>query len=183
MSLALDIQRYTYDDYKLWKGDWELIEGIPQAMSPSPVRDHQGLTTFMSHLLLEEIEECEECQVVSELDYVVDDENILRPDIALICNEDNDYIIKPPKIVVEVLSPSTAIRDKNVKFKIYEEQHIPYYVMLDTRTLTAKIYKLEDKKYSLDGVIDDKKYKFKLEECEDIEIDFKRLFKKFKNKR
>ncbi len=27
---------YNYEDYKLWDGDWELIYGIPYAMSPAP---------------------------------------------------------------------------------------------------------------------------------------------------
>ena len=31
---------YTYEDYLLWEGRWELIEGMPYAMSPTPVIDH-----------------------------------------------------------------------------------------------------------------------------------------------
>ena len=34
-------ERYTYQDYLLWKGDWELVNGYPYAMAPSPVRSHQ----------------------------------------------------------------------------------------------------------------------------------------------
>ncbi len=33
--------RYTIDDYKLWEGDWELIDGIPFAMTPSPFGKYQ----------------------------------------------------------------------------------------------------------------------------------------------
>ena len=29
------IEYYTYDDYLLWEGDWELICGYPLMMSPS----------------------------------------------------------------------------------------------------------------------------------------------------
>jgi hypothetical protein len=34
------LPEYTYDDYKKWEGNWELIEGIPYAMSPPPKRKH-----------------------------------------------------------------------------------------------------------------------------------------------
>ena len=33
---ALLLETYTYDDYKNWQGDWELIYGHPYAMAPSP---------------------------------------------------------------------------------------------------------------------------------------------------
>ncbi len=42
MSLAEKYrEHYTIEDYKQWQGDWELIEGIPFAMAPSPFADHQ----------------------------------------------------------------------------------------------------------------------------------------------
>ena len=179
MSYAMEIERYTYEDYKLWKGDWEMIDGLPVAMSPSPMRDHQSIATSMIFILAEQVEECEECQVVNELDYIIDDENVLRPDIAVICNEEHDFIIKPPKVVVEVLSPSTAKRDEKTKLYIYESQKIPYYIIVDPKTLVAKIYKLDGKEYDFQGVFTNEKYSLKVEECE-IEIDFQRVFKKFK---
>ncbi len=37
----LELDTYTYKDYKLWEGDWELINGHPQAMTPSPKYEHQ----------------------------------------------------------------------------------------------------------------------------------------------
>lgn len=27
-------ERYTYEDYLLWKGNWELVNGFPYAMAP-----------------------------------------------------------------------------------------------------------------------------------------------------
>jgi len=29
-------EHYTFNDYQHWEGNWELIEGMPYAMSPSP---------------------------------------------------------------------------------------------------------------------------------------------------
>ncbi len=35
---------YTYENYCEWEGRWELIDGIPYAMSPLPVPAHQLLS-------------------------------------------------------------------------------------------------------------------------------------------
>jgi hypothetical protein len=37
------LPHYTYDDWLNWEGQWELIEGIPYAMSPMPVPNHQRI--------------------------------------------------------------------------------------------------------------------------------------------
>jgi len=39
------IEYYTYDDYKLWEGNWELINGIPLSMAPAPMRVHQSIAS------------------------------------------------------------------------------------------------------------------------------------------
>jgi len=33
MATEKAIEYYTYDDYCLWEGKWELIKGMPMAMS------------------------------------------------------------------------------------------------------------------------------------------------------
>ena len=40
---VLNLPHYTYDDYCQWEGRWELIGGIPFAMSPLPVPVHQRI--------------------------------------------------------------------------------------------------------------------------------------------
>ena len=34
------LPHYVYDDYRQWEGRWELIEGIPYAMTPAPGFEH-----------------------------------------------------------------------------------------------------------------------------------------------
>ena len=43
MSAIKLLPYYTYEDYCDWEGRWELIEGIPFAMSPAPTPRHQML--------------------------------------------------------------------------------------------------------------------------------------------
>ncbi|HIP59125.1 MAG TPA: Uma2 family endonuclease [Campylobacterales bacterium] len=179
MGSVYAIETYTYEDYKLWKGDWELIDGLPLAMAPSPMRDHQRIGAELLSFLADEVRECEECEVVYELDYIVDSENVLRPDIALICGEESDYIRKAPKIVIEIVSSSTARRDEKVKFEIYEREKVLYYILVYPKTLDAKIYKIENNIYQKQGDFTKEKYLFDELECK-VEVDFKEVFKKFK---
>ena len=46
MPLPQQNERYTYADYCTWDDSerWELIEGIPYAMSPAPTIGHQRIS-------------------------------------------------------------------------------------------------------------------------------------------
>ena len=48
---AYVLEKYTYEDYKQWEGDWELIDGIPQAMAPSPALKHQFIIMKLGYLM------------------------------------------------------------------------------------------------------------------------------------
>jgi hypothetical protein len=37
------LPHYTYRDYLHWEGKWEVIDGIPNAMSPAPAPDASRL--------------------------------------------------------------------------------------------------------------------------------------------
>ena len=163
--------RYTYKDYKRFEGDWELIEGFLYAMAPSPFGIHQKIMANLIYLFKEELDECE-CDIYPELDYIVSENTVLRPDLAVYCEEIEKYPKTTPKIVIEIVSSSTVDRDEKIKFSIYEKEKVDYYVLVYPDFKKVKIYKNKDKfdkVYEGDGT-------FKFELC-DIEIDFKRAFR------
>ena len=181
MNLAY-LPNYTYEDYKHWQGDWELIDGFAYAMAPAPVRKHQNLNVKIATQLEESLEECLECEVLVEEDYKIDDYTVLRPDIAVVCNDDNEnYISKAPEIVVEIISPATKLRDENLKFFIYERERVKYYVLVYPNELKAKIFKHNGEKFINQGVFTDKTYEFKDNTCY-AKIDFQRVFKRWLNR-
>ena len=52
---------------------------------------------------------------------------------------------------MEILSPSTAMKDRNNKFIIYQSQKIPYYLIIDIDKNEIEIYHLkEGGKYELE---------------------------------
>lgn len=46
-----DIPHYTYDDYLLWEGSWELIFGVAYAMSPAPLIELQSISSKIARIL------------------------------------------------------------------------------------------------------------------------------------
>ena len=179
-ALKLEDINYTYDDYRLWKGDWELIEGVPFAMSPAPMRKHQSLAYEIARVLGNQIQECELCEVIGEVDYKINDETILRPDVVLTCGETHEmYLTKAPEIIVEIISKSTAKRDEIYKFDIYEKEKVKYYIIIYPDDLNAKIYKLDGKKYDKQGDFSMETYHFKDTKC-GVSLNFEKVFKRFR---
>ncbi len=180
MNTANFIRHYTYQDYKLWEGQWELFDGFPVAMSPAPTITHQAIAYEISRQLGNSIEDCERCFVLGEEDYKLADDTILRPDVVLICDEPHDaYITKAPEIIVEVVSLSTARDDEGYKFQRYEAEKVRYYVLVYPKELYAKVYKLKDGKYDKQGDFSRETYDFEETLCK-VSIDFDRVFKRFR---
>ena len=111
------IEYYTYEDYKNWEGRWELIDGIPMAMAPAPLPTHQFISFEIAYQLKEQLKNYENCVALGEVDYKVNDETILRPDVVLTCEKLNKPYIINPQIIFEIVSPSSARRDEKFKFE------------------------------------------------------------------
>ena len=175
------LPHYTYDDYVEWEGRWELMDGIACAMVPAPLRIHQALAYEIAYRLRLEIEECEQCEVLGEIDYKIAEDTILRPDVVLICGETNErFLTKPPEIIVEVISKSTALRDEKYKFEIYEREKVKYYVLVYPDDLVAKVYKLDGKKFDKQGVFVTESYEFEEAICK-VTLNFSEVFKRYRS--
>ncbi|MBS1509842.1 MAG: Uma2 family endonuclease [Bacteroidetes bacterium] len=144
-------ERYTYNDYKLWNGDWELVNGYPYAMSPSPKREHQWYNTVFAaevRFKLKENNVTCNCDVYTELDWIVNDNTVVKPDCMVVCGEfREDYLTFPPQLILEVTSHSTRLRDRNTKFTLYEMYGVKYYLIADCDTKKIEIFELIDNKY------------------------------------
>lgn len=177
---AQAIEYYTYDDYKEWDGEWELIEGMPLAMAPAPMRKHQSIATEIMYNLREQLEKCLQCEVLGEIDYKISDDTILKPDIVLTCGETHErYLTKAPEIVVEIISKSTAKRDEKYKFEIYEKEKVTYYILVYPDDLRAKVFKLKGSHYDKEGDFLQESYDFEETTCK-VSLDFERVFKRFR---
>jgi len=145
------LPQYNYKDYEKWEGDWELIHGIPFSMSPSPKRKHQlygrRFMRLMEDALLSKGSSCT-CEVYYELDWIVDENTIVRPDIMIVCGEfEEDFLRFPPTLILEIGSDRTRLKDRNIKFTLYQSNGVKYYVMADIEKNNIEIFMLKDNYY------------------------------------
>ena len=144
-------EQYSYNDYKLWEGNWELINGYPYAMSPSPKRGHQGFSAKFSRQIgniLEREKLICACEVYYELDWIVNDNTVVRPDCMVVCGDfKEDFLTFPPQLILEISLHTTRLRDRNTKYNLYEMYGVKYYIIADCDKKTLEIFELTDNKY------------------------------------
>jgi Uma2 family endonuclease len=144
-----DLSHYTHDDYVLWEGRWELIHGIAHAMSPSPSIAHQSISQHIASQLERALENCQECHALLPVDWKIDEETTVQPDNLVVCGklEKMAYLSKAPALIFEILSKSTAHKDRTTKFKLYQQEGVRHYVIVDPIESIAKVYRLQDGNY------------------------------------
>ncbi len=126
------LPNYKISDYQSWPGDWELIKGIPFSMTPSANRAHKRLASKLHFAIQLEINRANcSCEVYYELDLILEDDTVLRPDLMIICEEFDDYPRIPPQVVIEILSPESQYRDRHIKFDLYYQFGVAYYLLAD----------------------------------------------------
>ncbi len=144
------VPRYTVEDMKHWEDRWELIDGMPYAMSPAPRISHQLVSGRLHTLLEQALEECPECQVLPPVNYYIDEQTLLIPDNLVVCTDqelDGLFLTTTPALVAETLSPSTAAKDRRIKHDLYEAEGIRHYLLADPLTETAEGFVLDGDRY------------------------------------
>ena len=143
--------QFTYEDYLLWEGRWELIEGMPYATSPAPSPKHQDINgnlivLFKAALL----KGCDHCKAYMPIDWKISDNTVVQPDLLIVCKAiEKKYLDFAPMLVAEILSPSTAYKDRHEKFELYEQQGVKYYLIVDQQFKKIEIFELIDSAYRL----------------------------------
>ncbi|GEM56621.1 hypothetical protein B0A58_15055 [Flavobacterium branchiophilum NBRC 15030 = ATCC 35035] len=167
--------RYTYNDYKNWKEDWELVNGYPYQLLPSASPKHNlSIINFIvqGKNSLKQNNDCN-CLLFSELDWKINEENVVRPDMMVVCGKTaNDYLDFPPILILEMISPSSVKNDRVIKFEIYREQGVKYYIMGDYNKQSIEVYELIDNFYKQ---VD--KQTFQLDKNCTISFDFDEIWK------
>ena len=144
-------KRYTWQDYLTWPDEerWEVIDGVAYDMSPSPTERHQRIVLNMGSILRTKLGS-NPCKVyVAPLDVYLDDFNFVQPDVMIVCNKEKikDRIYGPPDMVIEVLSPSTSLKDKRIKKALYERFGVKEYILVHPEEMFIERYSLADGKF------------------------------------
>ncbi len=139
--------RFTYEDYLLTPEDrrYELLDG-DLLLTPAPTPYHQRVAGHLFAALLEFVRSrslgeviVAPCDVVlSRFDVVQPDILFVRADRLSIVGEKN--VQGAPDLVVEVLSPSTEERDREMKAKLYARSGVRELWIVDPTAKTVELY-------------------------------------------
>jgi Uma2 family endonuclease len=169
----LDLKKqYTYADYLTWqlKERVELIKGWLYKMSPAPKTGHQSTSGeifyAVKHFFKKESKTCKifdapfDVRLVKYKGHANQEINtVVQPDICVICDEsklDDAGCIGAPDLIVEILSDSTAKKDYNEKYNLYEENGVKEYWIVNPATQTIEVFSLIDDQYESLGLFNEK---------------------------
>jgi Uma2 family endonuclease len=146
-------QPATFADYRTWDDDqrWEIIDGVPYAMSSPPVI-HQALVGSF-YLELAQGLRGKGCQVfVSPLDVKLSDTDVVQPDLLVVCQRDQllrTHVEGAPTLVVEILSPSSTRHDRVRKLNLYARVGVPEYWLVTPEPPMLEQFVLVDGVYQV----------------------------------
>ena len=129
---------YSYRDYCGWPDDerWELIDGMAYNMVPAPSTQHQRVSGRIFQALRGQLAGAgSACELFySPFDVILDETNVVQPDLLLICDPTkivDEGCRGTPDLVIEILSPSTALRDQREKRELYQRFGVADYLLVD----------------------------------------------------
>lgn len=125
MGSTAEKRKFTYADYKNWPDDerWEIIDGEEYNMTLAPTVKHQRISANLFSILTAFFKGKQCRPFYAPMDVVLDDFNVVQPDLLVVCDPNKiteANIQGAPDFVVEILSPSTKLKDKREKKALYE---------------------------------------------------------------
>lgn len=146
------LPHYTVADRAAWEGDWELLDGVAVAMTPSPFGPHAERLSRLSAVFWNAIDAAAcRATVLAEIDWIVTDDTVVRPDIVIVCGAaPRQHVEQPPALVAEILSAATRDRDLTVKRELYEANGVRWYLIVDPDKAESSLLRLgENGRYEL----------------------------------
>ena len=170
------LEAYNVQDYDQWEGDWELIQGQPLAMTPSPGIVHQRLVAAIFRQMDSGLQGCPDCEALFEIDVELAEDTVVRPDVVVICHPAHGQrLTRAPELIFEVVSPRTARRDEVIKHELYQREGVTYYILVYPEMQKAKAYRLVRGTYRKIEDFQDQSLSFELSKCR-IDFDFSRIW-------
>ena len=139
----MDNVALSYQDER----QYETINGLEYMMARPSVNhwriSHDIVDIFDKYL------DGKVCEAFGEIDVFLDEETNVIPDAMIVCNQhiiEENAIYGVPDLIVEILSKSTARRDKIDKLKLYEKFGVKEYWIVDPFIKCVDVYILKDNK-------------------------------------
>ena len=139
MGATQPVFKFTYEEYRTAPPDrrYELLDG-ELVMPPSPNLKHQAVQVQLGERLARFVRE----QSLGRLffapcDVVLSDTDVVQPDLLFVSSErahllsSGENVRGAPDLVVEILSPATAERDRGYKRALYAKHGVAECWLVD----------------------------------------------------
>jgi Uma2 family endonuclease len=151
-------ERFTWSEYRTWNDSqrWEIIGGEAYLMSPSPTPRHQKIVGEL-HGAMHSYFKGGPCRLfVAPMDVVLSEENVVQPDLFVVCDPDQvkrTHIAGGPALAVEVISDSSASRDRLLKMALYARSGVKEFWLVTPWPSMVEVYVLRGAQYVVHGVL------------------------------
>jgi len=146
----------TYDDLQELPDDgrrYELVDGT-LLVAPAPNLAHQRCVLHLGSLL--DAAAPRHLEVfVAPVDWRVSHQTVFEPDVLVVeAGANGTYLSRTPLLIVEVLSPSTAMVDRTTKRAAYEGAGVSAYWIVDPDAPSLTALRLRNGRYATDTMVE-----------------------------
>ena len=144
--------KFTYNDYRTAPADsrYELLDG-DLLMVPAPNLKHQAVLGQLHFELLSFLRKQQLGRLfAAPCDVVLSDNDVVQPDLLFVSHErelllsNSENVRGAPDLVVEILSPSTAEKDRGYKRTLYAQHGVAEYWLVDPVAETIQVQRQRD---------------------------------------
>lgn len=133
---------------------YELIDGeLVKRNAPTP--KHQDILSELNDQIKPFVRQNQLGRVFfAPVDVFLDNDTAPQPDYVFV-SRDNEHIITGngiegvPTLVIEIISPTSIVRDRFTKKNLYERFGVPEYWLVDPQNQEIEIYALTENRYEL----------------------------------
>ncbi len=157
--------KFTYEDYQSLPHvegvRYELLDGELIKLTPAPHEAHQHIAIALASHLFRFVKESQLGRVyAAPFDVVLgepDEEEVAEPDVLFVSKERcriirEDAVHGAPDLVIEILSPSTAEKDKTYKRTLYAKRGVQEYWNVDPDEATIEVLSLARRGFERRGL-------------------------------
>lgn len=171
---------YGWVDYRSWDDGkrWEIIGGEAFAMSPAPTTRHQGILIELSAQMLDHFRDKRCVVFAAPTDVKLSEEDVVQPDLLVVCDKRKvkpTHIEGAPALIVEILSPSSALADRTLKMRLYAKAGVKEVWLVTPYPSLVEVFQLDGKAFKVAGAFG-KDDTFGSPTFRDLRLDLKRLF-------
>jgi Uma2 family endonuclease len=153
---SVEPRKMTYEEFLAWADEDTLAEWVDgEVVMYSPAsRRHQEISLFLGQVIGLHVEHSGAGRILMPPFQMKLAQSGREPDLLFVAQEHLErlketHLDGPADLVVEIISPESAGRDRGEKFYEYARGGVPEYWLIDPQTEWAEFYRLEEGHYRL----------------------------------